>query len=269
MKNGYCQTGSHPSPPRKRGGSRRRGGIALVELLIALAMTAILAVAISYAFGAEMTVQRSYETRRANQDQTDMMEREITRLLYGARLGTSATDTTGFFQGVNDSGSTDAGCDRITMTTTAPGIPMASQVDTTDFSTQQETRGPVGGLAEVSLGTTAVGDAGSNTGLFERMQRPSDTDPTQGGMEWVLDSQVATMGFEFWDGLEWVDTWDTTTMTPARLPEAVQVTYTLKNESGNPQHLFVVPIEASDVTPTNPVTGGTGTGGSGTGGATP
>ena len=232
---------------------RRRVGFTLIELLVVVASTVLLSMAISYAFSGALNVQRLSNARKATTDSSDAMEQKITQLIKGTRLSSVTTDTTSYFQGVTDSGTSDLGCDRITFTTTAPGVPMASSYSTDDYPTQQTNYGPVGGLAEVSLGTTAVGDAGTKTGLFERLQQPSDADPTQGGNEFVIDPDVDEMGFQFWDGLEWIATWDTTTGT-RRLPAAVQVSYRLKGESGGTAHMFVVQIPTSDVTATNPMT---------------
>jgi len=232
--------------PRNRA---TRQGVTIVEMLLVMAMTAVLATAITYAFSAGISMQRRYQASMAQLDSTSHMEEEMTRLLQGARL--SASTTTSYFQSETDSASSNLGCDRITFTTVGNGVPMASIYSDDDFSTQQTSRGPVGGLAEVSLGTTAVGDAGDKTGLFERVQRPSDSDATQGGNEFLLDPNVESIGFEFYDGNEWIDTWDTTTGS-RRLPQAVQVSYTLKDDPAHTTRLFVVTIPASDVTSLNP-----------------
>ena len=256
----------------------RQRGLTLIELLVVMVITAILASAIGHAFTAELTLQRVQETRRAQTDRSEALEREITRLLQGAKLSaaattaatpamptaattaiptaagtTAATETTTYFWGLAESGANDLGCDRLTFTTTAPAIPMAALGSTDDFETQQQARGPVGGLAEVSLCTTAVGDAGGRRGLFERIQRPSDSDPSQGGTETDLDFQVDRIGFQFWDGLEWVTTWSMT--SPPRLPAAVRVSYTLQGAPSTDIHVFVVPIPASDVDSDQPVSG--------------
>ena len=176
-------------------------------------------------------------------------------MLQAARLSSTTGDTTTYFQGVDDGASSDLGCDRVTFTTTAPGIPMTSLNSVDDFETQQDSIGPVGGLAEVSFGINPVGDAGDKTGLFERIQRPSDSDPTQGGLESVLDPDIDSIGFQFWDGNEWIQSWDTTTGT-RRLPQAVQVSYTIKGATDTTPRMFVVPIAASDVTSQDPYTSG-------------
>ena len=166
------------------------------------------------------------------------------------------------------SNGTDLGCDRLTFTTTAPDIPLAIVSSTDDFETQQQTYGPVGGVAEVSLSTTAVGDAGDRTGLFERLQRPSDGDATQGGTETLLSDQVKGIGFQFWDGAEWVEAWDsTTTPDTGRLPAAVLVTYTLLGDPTEKPYQFTVALPASNVTIANPITQTTSSPTSTTGGA--
>ena len=245
---------------------KRQAGLTLVELLLVMVMTVFLAGAISFAFSAQINMQRRHEAQRADMDRTDAMEREITRLLRGAMLSASTTDTTSYFQGVSDSGGSDLGCDRITFTTSAPGVPAAALNSQDDFETQQAARGPLGGLSEVSLGTTPIGNAGDKSGLFERLQRPSDADPTQGGMESVLSPQIDSIGFQFYDGTQFISTWDTTTGA-RRLPAAVQVSYKLKDDTDNTVRTFVVAIPASDVTSSNPYSA-TSTTTSATGGAT-
>jgi len=230
-----------------------QAGLTLLELLVALTMTAVLGAALVNAYAAEVQVQQSHERRMATLDRSDSFEREITRLLSGAYLSSTATDQTTFFQGLATEGSNDLGCSRLTFTTTAPGVPPSVLTDTADdFETLQQKFGPAGGVSEVSFSTTPVGSPpAGQAGLFERLQHPSDTDTTQGGTESVLNPQVESIGFQFWDGLEWVSTWDTTTGT-RRLPQAVMVSYHLADSSGTARS-FVVSIPGSDVSSQNPV----------------
>jgi prepilin-type N-terminal cleavage/methylation domain-containing protein len=255
---------------KRRKKLQRQHGLTLIELLIVLGITAILASALGYAFTAELTMQRVEETRRAALDRSDTTERQITRLLQGAKLTAQAESSpaavpgvqpgqpaapavpaaqTTYFAGVVESGANDLGCDRLTFTTTAPALPMAALAGTDDFETQQQARGPVGGLAEVSLSVTPVGDAGGRTGLFERLQRPSDGDPTQGGSEFLLDPQIERIGFRFWDGLQWVTSWSAT--APPRLPQAVRVSYTRRG-APDEVRVFDVPLPSSDVSAQSP-----------------
>jgi hypothetical protein len=244
--------------------------------MITVGMMALLGAAVAAAFVAGLDAERSQTRLRAEQDRTATVEERLTTLLKGAKLSDSATDRTTYFVGdnVGDSlgpvgagggaatpgnggltgaASGDFGGNRLTFTTTGDDVPMRARDDTDDFETQQKRRGPVGGVAEVEWATTPVGDAGDKTGLFERLQRPSDGDPSQGGLETLLDARVQEIGFEFWNGTEWVTTWDTINGTQRRLPAAVWVRYTLQGEPRGTVHSFVVPIPNSDVTALNPL----------------
>lgn len=241
MNKGVARSGPHSTAVADP--IKRQSGFTLVELLIVMVITAILASALAAAFSAALTLERSSNERRATQERTDQTEAHITRLLQGARLAPSTSDQTTYFLGIVDSQATPLGSDRLTFTTAALGVPMAAMAGTDDFEVQQQTIGPVGGLAEVSLGTTAVGDPQGQSGLFERIQRPSDSDPTRGGMESLLDPAITSIGFQFWNGTQWMPTWDTT--TSRQLPQAVRVTYTTLTDAGTETHGFIVPLRAS------------------------
>ena len=235
---------------------RRRSGVTLVELLVVLALMTVLTGAVGYGFVAGLDMQRVHAARQAEQDRTEATELRITRLLQGAKLAANAADTTTYFVGVATTDADDLGCDQLTFTTTAPGVPPVARLSEDDFETQHLARGAVGGVAEVSLSMTPAGDAGDRTGLFERVQRPSDGDPTQGGTEAVLSDEVERIGFQFWDGLQWVTVWDTQAGV-RRLPAAVMVSYVpVGAADSDPPRVFVVPLPASDVDEQDPVAGG-------------
>lgn len=238
--------------------SRQQAGVTLIELIVVMAMMISLLTAIGYAFSAGLDMQSVHAARRAQQDDTRKLEERLTKLLQGAKLPDDATNRSSCFIGQAESyGDTGTlGCDRLTFTTLASDTPSSALYSDDDFETQHKAYGPTGGLAEVSLGMKAVGDAGSRTGLFERLQRPADGDHTQGGRERVLSADVARIGFRFWDGLEWVDTWDTTT-NQKRLPSQVKVSYILTTDSSQTVRTFVVFIPASDIDADHPLSGGT------------
>jgi type II secretory pathway pseudopilin PulG len=245
---------------------RRRKSISavtLVELVAVIAIIGMMMVAISYAFVGGINVERRQQERAQEAAQTQQFEARVTRLLEAAFLAEegAGADTNTYFIAETDISGTGTqasvlGSERITFTTFTP-VPMASldSNNTDDFETGHDALGPVGGVSEVSLGTTPIGDAGNKTGLFERLQQPSDGDPTQGGTEGLLSSDVSAVGFEFFDGTEWIAEWDTRT-TGRRLPAAVRVNYTKNEDAEGVTHQFLVPILTSDVTPQNPVTAG-------------
>jgi hypothetical protein len=123
-----------------------------------------------------------------------------------------------------------------------------------DFETNNQNFGPQGGIQEVSIETTAVGSIGQGmTGCFLRTQIPADDDPTQGGNEVLLTSELTELGFEMYDGTTWQTSWDTRSQTGAgELPAAVKVTYRFTGDTVD--NIFIVQLPESTATSTNPVT---------------
>ena len=266
---------------------RKNAGVTLLELMVVVTLMVILSAAVTRAFIAGIDTERVYARREAARNGQSALETHLTQTIQGAFLSGQTADTTTYFVGQygntgpatttaasggasggaasttasaggsgsnTSSGGVDLGCDRLTFTTTAPGIPLARQASTDDFETQQKSFGPVGGTTEISLSTTAVGNAGDHAGLFERRQTPSDGDATQGGTESVLSNEVGNIGFQFWDGTQWVDTWDSsTTPDTGRLPAAVLVSYT-RTDDPSTVHTLTIAVPSSDVTALNPIT---------------
>jgi type II secretory pathway pseudopilin PulG len=259
---------------------KRTAGITLIELLVAAVMFAIIAAALGRAFMYAVQYQmQAPKTRQAAQSRI-LLEDQIARVLQGAYLSSDRADTSTYlvsFTGaqsgtqssssgavagqapqntqsssVNDTGQPSDGIVLTTMGSRLPPAYLASS--DTDLETLNDRFGPQGGVSEVSLSTTAVGDAGDKAGLFIREQKPADSDHTQGGTERVLDSAVASIAFEFYDGTQWLNSWDTTA-GQRRLPAAIRVTYTLTDDPDT-NHAFVVRVPLSDVTPNNPVSNG-------------
>jgi type II secretory pathway pseudopilin PulG len=221
-------------------------------MLVVIGIMLILSVAISYAFVGGIDIQRRTTERQNERTQLDAMERRLVELVRGAKLLSDVNDTTTYFFGLQTGDEAGMGCGRITFSTTAPGVSLSALNDQDDFETQNQKLGPTGGIAEVSLGITAVGDSGDRAGLFERLQRPSDGDPERGGFESVLAPEVDSIGFQFWDGTQWVDTWDTTA-GERRLPAAVRISYTVVNGRDDEVHVVIAPIPQSDVDANNPL----------------
>lgn len=237
--------------------TRRRRGLTLVELLVALALSAILLVAIGYAFTTGIDIDRLHAERRLRARRTDLVDERLRQLIQGAKLRETADDTeTTFFVGLLEGGDDSLGADRLTFTTTAPPVSLVTQASADDFETQNQLQGPEGGLAEVSLGLQPVGAAPEGTGLYERFQRPTDTDPEQGGTESLLSPDIAQIGFQFWDGTQWVTEWDTQNGGERRLPAAVLVRYLLTGDDTGQVRQLMVPVPGSDIDADNPLTQG-------------
>lgn len=233
---------------------QRRAGLTLIELLVVFVMTGILAVAIGYAFVGGLDLERAQSRRQTQTSERERFERRVVRLLEAAKLDEDSNDRMSYFVAETGETDEDLGCSRITFTTNASDFPLETQESTDDFQTQHDTLGPQGGLAEISWGSTPIGDAGERTGLFERLQRPSDGDATQGGTESVLTARVLQIGFKFYNGESWISTWDTLT-SDRRLPAAVQVSYVLDDDAST-VHRLIVPLLSSDVDAQNPANTG-------------
>lgn len=243
---------------------RLQRGISLIETLLVAAITGIILMGVSAAYVAAHNFEARIGPRQEQFSVQRAFEDKITNLLQQAYL-TDEADTTTFFAastGGEDTiqpttSSTTSLPDTLVFTSMAQSLSGAylnsSATDT--FEDLNSTYGPQGGIAEFGLSTLAVGDPGNRTGLFLREQRPSDGDAFQGGYESVLEDHITSIGFEFYDGTQWITEWDTTTSGEKRLPAAVRVTYTLDNDDGQ-NHVFVVRMLYSDVTPTNPAASG-------------
>lgn len=237
----------------------KRRGISLLELLVAIVMTAIVTIGAVNAYSIALSYHlRVLPEREEYFDRVDF-ERKLSSLL--SRAYVDGTDQTYFVIGVPGGGSTgtsnpDSG-DSLTLTVRGMPIAGAVQSSTDDFETQHSEFGPQGGIAEVTISTTPYAQVEDQTGLFLREQRPSDGDPLQGGFESNWNPSVATMTFEVWDGIQWTATWDTTLDEEARLPAAIRVTYRLDDDPEDSSRQFIVRFPMSDVTSANPIeTGG-------------
>lgn len=262
----------------------KRRGLTLIELLVVTAMMGFIVTGALSVLSQTSAGQQRLEQAVDQQSVNRSFEDRLTELLKGATLSTSATNQDSFFIGQQgnltdatvsggmgglSTGSLSSGslgglpggtADTLVFTTSGQSVSNATLKLDDDWETQNETFGPQGGIAEVQIGAAAVGEANGQTGLFLREQRPADADPSQGGTEKVLNSEIKSIQFEFWNGLEWQATWDTRSMSGARrLPAAIRVTYVLNSDANDQNHVLVVGLPNSDVTSTNPVTQSTGT----------
>lgn len=222
-------------------------GLTLVELLVTVAATALLTVAVAFAFEQTIRLQRDAPARLRGAAEESYPVQRLTRLLSGAFLPEDASDPRGFL--VYDDGSvTGMAGQSLSWTTFAESVNLAYMGAEGTLEDLNERFGPQGGVTEVMISTYPVGQpAGEVTGLFLRLQKPADGDPTQGGFEELLVEGAEEVAFGFYNGLEWLDTWDTRT-GERRLPAAVRVMWSVQGESRE----LLVRLPLSDVTPENP-----------------
>lgn len=248
-----------------------RRGLTLIELLVALAMSAFIIVGSASAYVTAINFERQSRDSQDAYEHRSVLEQRIRALLGGAYVSADANDPLTYFNGESSSTTLEAtSADSLTFTTLSEGLNGAVLGSSDDFETLNSRFGPQGGIAEISISTTPVGASGEGkSGLFVREQRPADGDPSQGGTESVLDPDVKSIQFEFYNGSAWDPAWSTSGQSVQsqsgsagidgrRIPSAVRVTYALTGDADDIQHSFIVRLFHSDVSETNPVVvGGT------------
>jgi prepilin-type N-terminal cleavage/methylation domain-containing protein len=178
----------------------------------------------------------------------------ISATTTGTTAGGATGTTTGTTAGASATSSGSSGSDADTMMFTIIGRKpsAAALASTDDFETNNQNFGPQGGITECSVSLTPVGDPQGKTGLILRQQIPADQDATQGGYEQIIEPDITHISYEFFDGTNWDSTWNTFEQTTRQLPNAVRVTYGLTGESVD--HVFIVGVYLSNVTPNAPAT---------------
>ncbi len=245
-------------PPRRARGKRR--ATTLLELLLVLAIIGLITAGAVRAFVAGIDVERRLRESSDEGSRLAATRLELRSLISRAYLSTTPGDPGTYLVGSTADGAggglLGAPADELTFTAVGLRMPASALDSTDDFETQNERFGPQGGLVEIALSTIPFDAPDGVTGLFLREQRPADGDPTQGGRQRLLDDNVETIAFEFFDGIDWQSQWDTRTQGAPRLPSAVRVTLTMR-ERDEPV-ILIVPLPNSDVTPEDPVAIGGG-----------
>jgi len=226
-----------------------RRGLTLLELLISIAIIAIATAAVSRAYISGITFQDKLVRTAESRGAAVRFEDEIIRLIQGAETGGNTrylvspvpTSDAGIEQNPRGGRLRD-GSASLALTTLAPTPPVRYLRETSaDFGTLNDRYGPMGGVTEVALSTVPVGDAGRRRGLFVRQQSPADEEPARGGTERVLDEGIDDIRFEFYDGTDWLSTWDSREEQKDRLPLLIRVTY-IRIDEPMPRTFVVRPV---------------------------
>ena len=241
----------------------RRRGITLVEVLLAASISALIIAAAGSSYVNALRAAQGLSNGREAAARRFAFESEMRDVFAHAYLDPDTTNLNTYFvsgdavtapagSGSTGNATSGGGGSGLVLTVLGRRLPDALLASTEDFETNNGNYGPVAGVTEIGLSTTPVGSpSGGVTGLFLRSQAPADADPTQGGTERLLLADAETVSFEFYDGAEWVATWDTTTQTTRRLPSAVRITYRLTDDTTD--RVLTVAVPTSDVTPDDPV----------------
>ena len=229
-----------------------------MEVLAVVVLMTILYAAAAQALSAGIRYDERLSDSDARDRTSETFESTVLSLLLRAYLTPNATTETTYFvasAGLINQGDGTGDADTLTFSVTGSRLPASVLDRNLTFETANETIGPRGGVAEVGISPSATGQpSGAATGaVYLRTQRPGDGDPTQGGTETTLASNISGLSFEFYDGTSWIAAWDTRTQPTKRLPAAVRVSYTTDGEA---ERTFTVKMAASDVTRDNPITEG-------------
>ena len=214
----------------------KRSGFTLIEAMVASILTAIIVSAISTAFSVTVRHQQRFFEPRNRFENVAYFEDQVKNWIVKATFTNDANQSTFF---VADSVSGDSSVsDRLVFSVAGNRLTgNALQDEESDFALRNQKLGPVGGVTEVGISMTPVGEPGGQEGLYIRKQTPSDSNHEYGGFESLLSSDVSRFEFEFWDSTAWVATWDSA--VEGRLPAAVKVSYTLLSDPDT-DRVFVV-----------------------------
>lgn len=238
-----------------------RRGVTLLELLTALIIAGFLVVGLTSSFYAAVQYEiRAPQARNRNVDRYAFEDR-VRSWLAAAYLSSDPNDQNSYFIGLTGEGLDNGGSQGAPgLTWTAigerpSGAAMASVE--TDFEARNESFGAVGGLSEISISDTPVGESAPAdlSATFVREQKPADSDPDQGGYEKVLSDRATQITFEFYDGQEWLTEWDTRNGNRA-LPYAVRVRYVWDDDLEVPFQ-FVVSLNGDQINGANADSGAT------------
>ncbi len=233
---------------------KKTQGITLLEVLVVAVCMAVLIGASTSAVFTAIRHTSKVKASRSVYNRNALFEDRLRSILQNAYLSSVATDPNSYFLGGQDvvevpNGTTDES--QLVFSGLAQRIPSEVLESTDDFETLNQQYGPEGGLTEFSLSLTPVGSAPVEQALFLRKQTPADGDPAQGGLESILDSDIVSISYEFYNGESWDTSWDTTALNPPRLPAAVRITYRRIDDESD--HFFIVRLIHSDATVDNPV----------------
>ncbi|MFM9873602.1 MAG: type II secretion system protein GspJ [Fimbriimonadaceae bacterium] len=230
----------------------KKRGFTLIEMVIALTMSMLIIGSIVTAFEISTQYQRTTPDRLNAFQESLQSRKTLDTLFRGAYISADTLDLQSYFVAADSTGQSTS-ADGLVFTTLCKPVSGGYLLsESTDSEELHDQFGPQGGISEVSLNITPVGSpTNDQSGLFLRIQTPSDGDPTQGGTEQLLIAGVTSVTYELWDGLQWATTWDTINGGTRRIPSAIRLT--LNFEEGDPQYM-VFQIPGSDVTAENPLT---------------
>ncbi len=206
--------------PRWHRGHRR--GFTLLEVIIAVAVTAFIGLTLSYAFnstaGSKEVMEAQAERYRMLRTAMNRMEREIAAAFvsdrYDARVYRDAFDRPSNFVGTKE---------RLMFTSLAHQRLYADAKESDQM------------VVEYQVKSSTEKNARSRNDLFRREKPLLEERMDRGGTEDVLFEGAKRIEFSYWDTekKQWVDEWDTRrTERKSLLPTRVKIVLTATDETG-------------------------------------
>jgi len=211
----------HPAPASWTAST----GFTLIEVLLALMISAVVQVIVSSVFASALKLQ---EHASANVDQSLPIERALSLIRKDIKNSIAPGGMlAGPLQSGSQSGDANAGIQIYTTT----GVMMPNA--------------PWSEIQKVTYGLQSPTDSSSNgKDLVRTVTRNLLTTSTEDDDEQFLASGVESLTFSYFDGANWLDTWDDTTET--NLPNAIRVSLQMaqaNNESSKPDPIqLLVPL---------------------------
>jgi general secretion pathway protein J len=198
----------------------KSNGFTLLEVLIAVAIMSVIVTVIYATFS---TTGRNVERAETSRDATDLARTLVAKLsndIANAYMNPdmNAPVTTTIFLGKKvrpDTGNEKVAYDELSLTTlTNWRTPNSKETD----------------LWEVGYYFKQKPD-GTGSGMMRREKRElsKDSPALEGGVEYEMTDQVASLRFRYYNGSTWTDEWDS--RTQQRLPNAVEITLVLADGS--------------------------------------
>lgn len=202
---------------------QRRAGVTLIEVMVAMAIIAIVSTLLYTAFSQTASNKRAIERQLDRQHEIRMGLERIARELSMAYVSIQVNPSPALqavktcFIGKDEGGS--------------------SRIDFTSFSHRRLYRDAhESDQNELSYFVTRHPEDGTRSVLARREQNRVDDDPEQGGRTQILIDDVNSFELSYLDPLsgEWLGTWDSTqgAMQPNRLPTQVRILLRVPNPRG-------------------------------------
>ncbi|MGQ9523388.1 MAG: type II secretion system protein GspJ [Armatimonadota bacterium] len=246
---------------------RSRSGYTLLEFLVAMVIAGTITPGVILALRAGTVALERAEARAARLQEVravfDALSRDIRYATLSPAVSptqTSTTDaTTGattqtgtelpmaWFVGTDDT-SGNLSVDSLEIITRSGRISYAEAASDNPPDVSLE---PPGDLVQVAY-ALEPSERGNTFRLIRQRRRPPSPDGDRSDLlvEEVVAEGLSGLDFSYYDGTDWLDSWDTTLDTEAGLPWAVRITIVFEDANGRDVYTTTVPVYEAEQTTT-------------------